>query len=388
MPRRRQSALEAYAQIAGLSLLMLAILAGAGMVARQTLFGSVTQTYYDQTYSPIAIDPTLVGSPPAEAHLADVPWYSTDQLLGPVSSLRMVAARQGTAVSDAAASFLMGYTYGARHYTGLTLYPFPDADAGQDAAAPALGLKRLYYKTDAADLYLRAIRQEVARGRPVYVSLDRAKLVGGPGPIPNGVLVVGYDSGHLYYYETTCDGATPCQAGDRAPGERGVSLADDAFLGAVESWSKAAEYPWRYGYGLFEAGAKSENLAGALRRNGQLLAGQFQTGPIQGARAVESVADLLERSAGKPEIDGLVIGLEAAGPARLSSASYLRVTFPSVGAVAAAADQLDRSAASYSLALAALRAGRSQSDVSAAASRLREAAAADRAAGELLAGVQ
>lgn len=388
MSRRGRWTVGSCALVGGLPVLLVAILVGAGILARQMLVGSAIEEYYNQTYLPMAIGAAAVGSPPAEAHLADVPWYSTDQLLGPVSSLRMIAARQGTAASDAAVSFLMGYTYGARHFTALTLVPFSDADAGQAAAAPALGLKRLYYTTDSSDLYLRAIRQEVARGRPVYVSLDRAKLVGGPGPIPSGVLLVGYDAGHLYYYETTCGGAASCQPGDRAPGERGLPLADDALLGAVASWGQAEQYPWKYGYSVFDAGAKSEDLAAALRRDGQLLASQLSTGPIQGANAVEAVADRLGGAAGKPEIDVLIAGLEAAGPARRASASYLRATFPTVAAATSAADQLDRAAASYTAALDALRVGRAQSDVSAAASRLRDAAAADRAAGESMAGAQ
>src|SRR5512141_523621 len=111
MARRGRWTTRGCGILLGLGLLMVAIYVGAGIAGRQMLVGSAIQEYYNQTYSPITVDPSSVGSPPAEAHLADVPWYSTGDLLGPVSSLRMIAARQGTAASDARVSFLMGYTY-------------------------------------------------------------------------------------------------------------------------------------------------------------------------------------------------------------------------------------------------------------------------------------
>jgi hypothetical protein len=386
--RRRGRALEAYALIAGLGLLMIAILVGAGLLFRQLFVGSAIESYYTQVYAPTRLDAATIGAPPSEVRLADVAWYSTDRLLGPVSALRMVAARHGAIVSDAEVSFLMGYTYGSRHVPGPAVYPYADAEAGHAAAAPALGLRRRYYTTDDAALFLQAIGQELERGRPVYLTIDRASLHGGKGPEPHGVLVVGREAGRVYYYETTCAPPAACSAGDRAPGERGTPLADDALLAAVESWARAAQYPWRYGYAVFEPGPRSADPLATLRRNGGLLSGDLQAGPIQGARAVEDVAGLLEAAPGRADVDLLAIAIGSAELARRDSAAYLRAAFPGHVAASIAADQLARAAESYSAALETLRVDPTVSGVTAAARRLREAAAADRAAGEALQAAQ
>ena len=160
---------------------------------------------------------------------------------------------------------------------------------------------------------------------------------------------------------------------------------DEKLLDAVAGQARLFDYPWCYSLSVFEPGPLERDLGPVWARNGQSLIGVAQYGPPQGADVIDNLAHQIERRGTKIDASEIQPGLETAVFVRQENATYLREAFPGEPDLEEAAKLFDQSAGSYQAVLEAL--GDCIADTAAAqqlAARLRDAAAAERAVGEIL----
>jgi hypothetical protein len=246
---------------------------------------------------------------------------------------------------------------------------------------------RRYYVTDDDALYLDALRYYLSQGYPVRVGLDMGVLYSAEEQLPHSEILVGYDEAGFYYYETVCTSPASCEPGRRPPGDEGLYVPDQRLLDAVLGQATLVSYPWRYSFTIFEPGSLEEDLGPVWTRNGQLLVGGAQYGPRQGADAIEALAARVEERGVKTDVAANRLGLEAAAYTRRDNAAYLRETFAGQPDLERAAALFSRAADDYQAVLDSVRDGiADQSEADRIAAWLRDAAAAEREAGEIFLG--
>jgi hypothetical protein len=361
------------------------VLVGAGFVGWRMLMSHFQGQYYRESYAPLQVAADHVGDYPAKYHLDGVPWIATRDSYCQANSLAMVAAQHGVEASTGHCSFLMGFTYGAVAVPGsVGINPFTDPEPGFAVAAPYLGLVRRYYVTDDAALYLDALRYALSQGYAVRVALDVAVLYGLDEELPHSDLLVGYDEKGFTYYETVCLLEFPCEPCHLPPGEQGLWVSDQTLLGAVLAQATAFSYPWRYSLTIFEALPREDDLGPIWTRNGNLLIGGTRYGPRQGADAIDELAAVIEKRGARIDVSEVTWGLEAAVFTRRGNAAYLRGAFAGQADIERAAALFDRAAEDYEAALKGIEDGIADEAESAQVGGwLREAATAERAAGEI-----
>jgi hypothetical protein len=342
--------------------------------------------YYQAEYAPLELAANQVGDHPPEHHLQDVPWISTREPVCQSNSLQMIAAQQRIEVSRRHVDFLMGFTYGASQEPGsLAFYPGTDPEPGFVIAAPYLGMTRRYYVTDDAELYMTALRHFLSRGYPVRLGLDMGILHGLAVEIPHSEVLVGYDGEGFYYYETVCLPEVPCKPGHLPPGERGLYASDGKLLDAVAGQARLFDYPWRYSLSIFDLGPLEENLRPVWARNGQSLIGGNRYGPKQGADVIDGLAEEIERRGTRIDLSEIEPGLGTAVFVRGENTAYLREAFPGDVELDRAAALFDEAAGHYQAVLDGFEGGiTSPEEATQVAGWLHQAAAAERAAGEIL----
>jgi hypothetical protein len=201
---------------------------------------------------------------------------------------------------------------------------------------------------------------------------------------PHSDLLVGYDGAGFHYYETVCIPPAPCQPGYRGPGERGLYVPDDKLLEAVRDQAEMLEYPWRYSLSIFETGPLEEDLRPIWTRNGRSLIGGAQYGPRQGADAIDGLATEIEKRGTNIDATEIRPGLEVAVYVRQENAGYLREAFSGNADLERAAKLFDQAASNYQAVLDAIEDDiGDQAEAEQIAAWLRNAAAAERAVGEI-----
>ena len=343
--------------------------------------------YYGESYHPLELQADSLSDYPVEHHLEDVPWISTREAVCQSTSLQMIAAQRGINQPRRHFDFLMGFTYGAGQIPGgLGFYPGTDPETGLVIAAPYLGLVRRYHVADDAKLYLDALRTYLSRGYPVRVGLDMGTLYDGlDAEIPHSEVLVGYDAAGFYYYETVCLPQAPCQPGHRPPGEVGLFVADEKLLEAVSAQARLFHYPWSYSVSVFEPGPPEQDLGPVWARNGQSLIGGARYGPRQGADVIDRLASQIEVRGARVDASDIEPGLKTAVYVRWENAAYLREAFPGEADLEKAATLIDQASGNYRAVLEALKDDiADRAEAREVAGWLRVAAAAERAAGELL----
>jgi len=363
----------------------LVLLIGAGFVGWRILKSHFQEQYYREGYGALEVAAGHVGNYPAEFHLHNVPWIATRESYCQANSLAMVAAQYGIGPSAGHCSFLMGFTYGATTVPGrVGVNPFTDPEPGFAVAAPYLGLVRRYYVTNDEALYLDALRYALSQGYAVRVALDVSVLYDLEGQLPHSELLVGYDETGFSYYETVCLPEFPCEPGHLPPGEEGLWVSDQTLLGAVLAQAMRFSYPWRYSLTIFEAGPREVDLGAIWTRNGDLLIGGVRYGPRQGANAIDELAAVIERRGVKVDVSEVTWGLEAAVFTRRENAAYLREVFVGQPDTEHAAALFDRAAEDYEAVMSEISDGiADQKEADQLATRIRDAAMAEREAGEI-----
>lgn len=356
----------------------------AGAVGWRLLLRGFVRRYYRQAYEPIRLAATDVSDYPAEQHLRDVPWIAADVPACQSTSLQMIAAQRGVLCSRAHIDFLMAFTYGFSAIPGTDTF-FPcgiDPEVGLRDAAPYLGLRRRYYVTDDARLYVRALRSSLARGYPVRVALDMGALYGASTFIAHSEVLIGYDAAGFYLYETVGVPPATCTPGERPPGEIGIYVTEARLLRAVTSLAHRFAYPWRYSLTIFEPGPRAGDLRPVWERLASATLGGNRYGPPTGVAVLERLAGQIERQGSRYRAAAITESLESAARFRRDNARYLREQFPDETDLARAAERLEQAADGYAAALAALGGGfADQRAARRIVTALREAAAAERAAG-------
>jgi hypothetical protein len=368
--------------IAGGAVVLLAVV---GFVGWQMLTAHFQDQYYREGYGALEVAADRVGHYPAEFHLHNVPWIATQESYCQANSLAMVAGQHGIDTSAGQCSFLMGFTYGATALPGsVGITPFTDPEPGFAVAAPHLGLVRRYYATDDDVLYLDALRYALSQGYVVRVALDASVLYDLDDQLPHSDLLVGYDGTGFSYYETVCLPEFPCEPGHLPPGEEGLWVSDQTLLNAVLAQATLFSYPWRYSLTIFEAGPREEDLGPIWTRNGDLLIGGARYGPRQGADAIDDLAAAIARRGTRLDVSEVTWGLEAAVFTRSGNAAYLREVFGGQPDVERAAALFDRAADDYEAVLSEVEDGiADQREADEIATRIRDAAMAEREAGEI-----
>ena len=368
--------------IAGGLLLLLLV----GGFAGWQVVRNVMHRYFWDSYDPLTLDAQDIGGYPAAHRLTDVPWIAAHVPTCQSTALQMIAAQHGIEEPRSHFDFVTGFTYGAGELPGVGFMPVgTDPETGLLEAAPYLGLVRHYYVTDDADLYLDALRYYLSQGYAIRVSLDVAVLYGWNAKMPHNEVLVGYDEGGFHYYEPVCRSPVPCEPGHRSPGHEGLYVSDQALLDAVLAQARLFFYPWRYALTLFEPGPVKHDFRPLWTRNGEALIGGQWYGRRWGAVAIEKLATRVERRGRSFDLSQVEIGLEIAAHVRHDNAAYLREAFASQPEVDHAATLFDRAAEDYQAAGEAIQDGiASRSEASRIAAWLRDAAAAERAAGEIM----
>lgn len=324
--------------------------------------------YYRSAYRPVEIE-TRPAPAPGRHHVDGVVWRCVDLPLCQSVALQMIA---GVDEPRRYVDFLMGFTYGAMYSRATGFLPAGvDPEIGLVTAAPHLGLDRQYFVTSDAARYTAALRHWLSQGVPVRVPLDMGVLYGSDQRLPHNEVLVGYDGTHFEYYEPVGLPPAACQPGDRPAGAPGLKVSEDRLLQAVAAESEQFGYPWRYPFVVFPPGARRTDLTGVWQQNGKALIGGKVWGRVLGAAAIEKLADDLERATVDAErLEGM---LRVGAVTRMDNARFLRETFPEQVELKSAAALFDRSGQGFQAALD----GRAES------AALRDAAEAERAAGEI-----
>ncbi len=354
---------------------------------RRALTRFFVRRYYEESYHPLGLQPDGLGGYPEEHHLDDVPWIAAREAVCQSTSLQMIAAQHGISQPRRYFDFLMGFTYGAGQIPGgLGFYPGTDPEPGFVIAAPYLGLERRFHVTDDAGPYLDALRYYLSQGYPVRVGLDMAVLYDGlEAAIPHSDILVGYDTVGFYYYETVCLPDVPCEPGHRLPGAAGLFVESEKLLEAVLGQARLFDYPWRYSLSVFEPGPLEPDLGPVWVHNGHSLIGGARYGPPQGADVIDRLASQIELRGAKVDATEMQPGLKTAIYVRQENTTYLREAFPGEADLEKAAMLFDQASDTYGALLAALEDGiADRVEARQVAGGLRAAAAAERAAGEIL----
>jgi hypothetical protein len=197
--------------------------------------------------------------------------------------------------------------------------------------------------------------------------------------------LVGYDGEGFYYYETVCLPEVPCEPDHLPPGEEGLYATNEELLDAVLGQARLLDYPWNYSLSIFEPGPLEQDLGPIWVRNGQSLVGGSRHGPKQGADVIDGLAEEIERRGTRTNVSEMEPGLATAVFLRRENATYLREAFPGSAELDRAADLFDEAAGYYQAVLDGFEGGVAGSEeTTQIASWLHRAAAAERAAGEIL----
>jgi hypothetical protein len=277
-------------------------------------------------YHPLALpeDPAPAALAPRH-HLTDVPWLAQERAYCQSTSLQIVAewrSRRQHSLGDL--NWLMGFTYGAGHLKGTSLFlPYDDPEAGLRYAAPFLGLTHRYFVTDDETRYIESIKAALLAGRPVRIMLDSATLKGRQDYFsPHSIVLVGYDGDSAALYETRMpDRRSP-------PGTPGLPTPFSTIIAATRKVSEMYRYPWVFQFTRFDPSEPVPvSLSAVCTRNGHSLRGVDTPHTATGATALRSLRHHLATAASDPARKDLKVFLEYGAYTRADSAAYLRDAF-------------------------------------------------------------
>jgi hypothetical protein len=345
----------------------------------------VTHLYCRAAYRPKSLRASRIGEYPASHRLHDVPWISTQVPVCAPTTLQMIAAQRGREADRRRVDFLMGFSYGAGERPDAGWLPVgTDPEAGCRFAAPYLGLRRRYFVTGDASLFLAGMRHWLSAGHAVQLPVDMGVLYGWKDSIPHDEVLIGYDQASFRYYEPVCRPPLACRPGLTEAGSEGMKAPDRLLLDAARGLSRIFDWPWPYAFSVFEPGEYRPGIARVFRRNGRALAGGSRSGMCWGAIATERLAGRIDDRGYGPETSGIRLGLEIAAFGRAENAAFLRETWGSDADMVRAAACFERAAGDY-LAGQEVMGDTALTGAAEAglASRLRDAAEAEREAGRI-----
>jgi len=371
--------------IALITVSVMVVLIAAVLILWPQLLRYYLRNYYRQYYAPVKLAGSKLPKYPAEHHLTNVPWIVSPFQLCQSTTLQMIAASHGINYPRANFDFLMAFTYGASSVPNMLFSPLgTDPEMGLLTAAPYLGLKRVYAVTEDASLLLANLRSNLAKGYPVRLALDEGSLYGKQEVMAHSVVLVGYDAEGFYYYEPVGLPPSPVEPGERPAGEKGLYVKDAVLLTAVEKLSKLLRYPWQYHFTIFQSAPLENDLGPVWLQAGKAMAEEIKYGPRVGARVIEDLAGQIQREGPKFEFSKVTQGMTLAAQTRQDNAEFLRTNFSLHADLLEAAHELEQAAQNYRLVVEDIERGVKDKNASRrVASRLLDAASAERKAGEI-----
>jgi hypothetical protein len=247
--------------------------------------------YFYEEYRPEELQLDAIANFPSEYHLKGIPWISYKKSYCQSTSLQMIAHYHGIEEPLDYFNFLMGFSYSAVSFGNWQSFmPWTDPELGFRVAAPYLGLKRRYIITNNDEFLLKALKFYLSKGYPISIAHNSRALRGKKGFSGHSVVLVGYNEGDFYYYETGGE--------DRfIEGKKGITVTDQTLINAMRDIHERFNHPWKFSFTIFEKAEKMEDFREIWKRNGKLLIGS-KWGPIcQGSFAIREFANQLEKEA-------------------------------------------------------------------------------------------
>lgn len=250
------------------------------LVSLPGLLQYIRGRYYTRSYQPEEISLDNIGSFPDTYRIKNIPWVSYEKIPCEAAGLEMILNKYGMQYSIDYINFLMSFTYGATYNFFIDeFFPYTEPIADSRLAAPYLGLKMRFLTAREPDLFIRALKYYLSQGYPALVYLNGSSLYDEEGLNGHVELVVGYDQGGFYYYETG--------EKDRfKKEEEGLKVSNKVLLKAVAELNQTMMKPWVYGFSIFMKEEGDKDIDRVFEQIGKNLVGKSHKTVSQGSRAI------------------------------------------------------------------------------------------------------
>lgn len=305
---------------------------------RDGLHDLAEQIEFRRAFIPTGLRPQDLATFPDSCWITGIKWKSDPRAYCATVSFQMACAAEGVERPLEYLNWLTGYTYGAFFGQDLRYFYFGShTHPGIEFGAPYLGLKRVYLSAPDREDYVRAIKTQIARGKPVEVGLNSNSLYGHQGFSPHSNLITGYNERSFFVYETS---ASQYVKTVRSTEETGNLMPVERLIQAVEEMKNE---PAAYTFTILEHGDKRTDEKAIWRRNGHLLVGRGEE-PKTGANAIHAAAERVRSGALRPEEGwNLRYMLERGGYSQKDNAAFIRQQDPKAPELEKAADLLAES---------------------------------------------
>lgn len=246
------------------------------------IFKLYQKKYYDDAYKPENINLSQISKYPEKHIIQDIKVVASDKQYQEAAALKMISAtvhpKENFSIENI--NFLMGYTYGTSfNCIDKNFIPFLEPIEGARLAAPFMGINMHYYSTHSVKIFLNAIKYYISNGKSVLVQLDIMSFYNKKGFYPHSELLVGYDKKGFFYNETM---------GKSNDIRKYVKV--EKLVASVYKLNSKFKKPWKYGFSIFTAVEKNEEINEVMRRNSNKLIGEKQKNTASGSKAIAEFA--------------------------------------------------------------------------------------------------
>lgn len=246
------------------------------------IFNYYQKKYYDQAYSPRPIRLGEMGKYPEKYIMDGFVSVSSEKQYQEAAAIKMINDKINTDqnISVDNINFLMGYSYGASfNRVNKSFVPLLEPTECAKICAPFLGLNMDYRTTSSSKVFVDTIKYYISQGQPVLVQLDMATLLGKNSFYSISELIVGYNKNEFYYYETF---------GTNNEKKKYVSI--KTLVAATNNLNTKFKKPWKYGFSVFKASEKNQQIKDVIKINGKNLIGQATDRTASGSLAIAELA--------------------------------------------------------------------------------------------------
>lgn len=246
------------------------------------IFNFYQQKYYYQAYSPTSIKSNEILQYPEEYNMDGFISVSSQKQYQEAAALKMINDKINTDqnMSINSINFFMGYTYGASfNNINKNFVPFLEPISCVKISAPFLGLNMDYRTSNSPKIFIDAVKYYISKGYPVLAQVDMATLLGRKGFYSISELIVGYNKNGFYYYETL-----------GINNEKRKYISNKQLIVATNKLNTKFKKPWKYGFCIFKASEKKEQIKNAIKINGKNLIGETSNRTASGAQAIAAFA--------------------------------------------------------------------------------------------------
>ncbi|PWJ34152.1 cysteine peptidase family C39 domain-containing protein [Sediminitomix flava] len=252
------------------------------------------QRYYKDSYQPISMESQTVLEDSATIKGMHCISYSTAYCQS--ACLQMIHSLYGDIEDISYYNWAMGFTYGAyyQEYAGVySFLPYSDPETGLIQAESVLGYKKNYLISHDKDVFISNIKAHLIKNQPVKVGVNSAILENRKGFYPHSIILIGYTSEYVKYYETGGSDRILFQY-------EGEKVKWDRLISAITSFSQGFNYPWEYQLTVFDK-TSSQNLitthlsASIIQENAKSVIGASYGSTHLGSHAFIELANRIEQ---------------------------------------------------------------------------------------------